>query len=355
MPADYKRIHRLLHILTLIQGQQGYTAQRLADECGVTVRTLYRDMKILESVGIPYFHDPETNGYRIHKHFFMPPVELTMDEALALVALAEHIGGKEQVPLTRAAGRAIAKVRGQLPQVIQNELSEIDKHIAIELGKAGPHDGIRDVYDTVRLAIARKRVLECRYESVETSLGNPKSDGKGNEMFEFRPYALLFSQRAWYAVGYHCGRKAVRNLKLNRFTHIKQTPKPYMIPDDFKVEDHLGDAWRMIRGPRKYEVEIVFDREFAETIADTHWHRTQQAEFHEDGSITMRFKVDGLDEIVWWVLSMGPHCEVKKPPELVERVKELAQATVTRYGTVGGTGRDSGVKSTRKKTRQLTH
>lgn len=37
-----------------------------------------------------------------------------------------------------------------------------------------------------------------------------------------------------------------------------------------------------------------------------------------------RCKVDGLDEIVWWILSMGPHCVVNKPPELADRVGELA-------------------------------
>ena len=44
-----------------------------------------------------------------------------------------------------------------------------------------------------------------------------------------------------------------------------------------------------------------------------------------------RCKVDGLDEIVWWILSMGPHCVVKKPKELVERVKELATRMVKNY------------------------
>jgi len=332
VPADYTRIHRLLKILTLIQGEDDWTAERLSDACGVAVRTIYRDMKALEGAGIPYFHDGETKGYRVRRDFFMPPVELTLDESLALVALAEHIGEQEQVPLTAPAGKAIAKVRCQLPASIRQELSDLDGHLKIHLAAAGPHEGIADVYERVRSAIATKRVLSCSYTSVERSLRDgDAAEGGEEEVFEFRPYALLFAQRAWYAVGHHGGRDGVRKLKLNRFTMVKPTDRPYAIPDDFNLDDELGHAWRMIRGDTRYDVELHFDREFAETLADTHWHATQQIDWHDDGSITFRCTVDGLDEIVWWVLSMGPHCEVKQPPELAARVKELAAGIVGRY------------------------
>jgi predicted DNA-binding transcriptional regulator YafY len=89
----------------------------------------------------------------------------------------------------------------------------------------------------------------------------------------------------------------------------------------------------MIRGDKTHDVELVFDKEFAETIADTHWHDSQQIIWNDDGSITFACKVDGLDEIVWWVMSMGPHCAVLKPAELVARVCELARRTLEQYAT----------------------
>jgi len=70
---------------------------------------------------------------------------------------------------------------------------------------------------------------------------------------------------------------------------------------------------------------------FAQTMADTRWHPTQEIEEHPDGSSTFRCTVDGLDEIVWWVLSMGPHCVVKSPPELAQRVRDLADRTAANY------------------------
>lgn len=327
MPADYSRIHRLLKIITLIQSGGTWTAPRLAETCGVSERTIYRDLKMLEGAGIPYFFDEKQRTYRIPAEFFMPAVALTLDETLALIALGEHVGGKEQVPFTRAASRAIAKIRSQLPRSIREEVEQLEKHIEIDLAKASPGDGIGDVYEQMHAAIAARRALRCRYEAVHSSA----DDAAATDDFLFEPYVLFFSQRAWYVIGRHGGRGETRCLKLNRFAAIEPADARYDIPADFSVSQYLGNAWRMIPSDRSYDVVIDFDAAFAETIADTHWHDTQQIAWNEDGSMTFRCTVDGLDEIVWWVLSMGPHCTVRQPRELVEKVRQRAEAMVTMY------------------------
>lgn len=334
MSTDVRRIHRLLRILTLIQGSSSWSPERLAIEIGCSKRTIFRDLNILERAGIPYFFDDEQRGYSVRRDFFMPAIDLTLDESLALLALTEHIGAQEQIPLTRAASRAMAKIRATLPAPIRSELEAIEKHLAVSLARSGPVSGYDDVYQTVREAIRRRVALECRYESV--SHGQPtrapaRKNARARDRFRFHPYALVFNQRAWYIVGYHTARREVRTLKLNRFTHCALTREPWTMPPDFSLDDHLGNAWRMIRGRKRYAVELTFDAAFAETIADTHWHRTQEIDWHPDGSITFRCTVDGLDEIVWWVLSMGPHCRVQRPQALAKRVKELAQQTAQHY------------------------
>ena len=325
MAADYSRIHRLLKILMLIQGSKGWSPKTLAVECGTTERTIYRDMKMLDGAGVPYFYDDEAKCYGIHRDFFMPPVQLTLDESLALAALAEHIGGQEQVPFTKAASRAIAKIRGQLPSPIQRELEQIEDHVAIKLAAANPPEGSADVYETMRSALSRKLALRCEYESLANG------SKKAGQSFIFKPYTLFFNQRAWYVVGHHSKHDDVRCLKLNRFSGIEATNHSYAIPKTFSLSRHLGNAWRMIRGKKAFDVELHFDPEFAETIADTHWHPTQEVTWNDDESITFKCKVDGLEEIVWWVLSMGPHCTVKEPKELIDQVKSLAVEMVARY------------------------
>ena len=334
MMAEHARLHRILRIMQLTQVQQGWDATALAKECGVTERTIYRDMKMLQQAGIPFDFEEATRSYRIRQDFYMRPVELTLEEALALVALGEEIGKSEQIPFTRAAARAVAKVRGQLPEALGRELKSMDHHMSIRVGEmadAEATEGIADVFTKVQQAQARHCCLRCRYES----LGE-----KGfTKAFLLKPYRLHFDRRAWYVLGYHTGHEQVRWLKLGRFTSVELTDEPFDVPADFSLEKHVGNAWRMMPGGKTYEVELQFDAQFAENIADTYWHKTQKVHWQEDGSLIFRCKVDGLEEIQWWILARGEHCQVRKPRELAGRVRDLALATANRYARTSRGGK----------------
>lgn len=325
MAVDYSRIHRLLKILTLIQGEKGWTPKRLAAECQTTERTIYRDMKMLEGAGIPYFYDEESKGYGVRRDFFLPPVQLTLDESLALAVLAEHVGGAEQVPFTKAAARAITKVRGQLPAALRSELDQIEQHVAVHLAASSAPK--MPPTSTNLCAPPWPASWPCAANTSRFPTRRPPTTTVRSSS---NPTPCS-STSAWYAIGHHSKWDEVRCMKLNRFTSIRLIDHPYEIPRDFSLKSHLGNAWHMIRGGKTHLVELRFDPAFAETIADTHWHATQEIEWNEDESITFRCRVDGLDEIVWWILGMGPHCQVKKPKELAERVRTLAAQVVEQY------------------------
>ena len=87
----------------------------------------------------------------------------------------------------------------------------------------------------------------------------------------------------------------------------------------------------MIAGDKDFEVELHFKHPFSQTVSDTTWHPTQNIDWHDDDSCTLTCTVSGLEEIVWWVLSMGPNCEVIKPEELRTRVQSLAEQTLSAY------------------------
>lgn len=344
MSADYRHLNRLLEIYTLIQGNAGWTAKKLAEKFKTTTRTIFRDIEVIRSVGIPVNHDPDQKCYTIARDFYMKPLELTFQEALALVTLGSQIHAKHQIPFSHPAIKALAKIRGQLPLPIRNELDLTDAQMSITLAASATQEGFEAYYELVRKALATHTCLRCGYESAS----NYGQDGAGNGSknsapFLLKPYALFFSQRAWYVVGFHGTRDEVRTFKLNRFALMEATSQTYAIPKRFTLERHLGNAWRMIRGNTTYNVVLRFDAKFAETITDTAWHPTQAYEYEDGGSLRWTCTVDGLDEIVWWVLSMGKHCEVLEPSELANRVREEAAGMLALYG---GDGQQSGSKIT---------
>ena len=323
MPA-YTRVHRLLRLVLLVQTGR-HRAKELAEACSTSSRNIYRDLKELEGAGLPVRFDRKSGCYRLEAGFHLPPMQLTIEECLAISLLAEQLGGRKQIPFLGEAMHALRKIEAQLPAPIRERIENDRGSLEVRTAAAEPADQHRDVYEKVHRAIRDRVALEVAYEPATSS------GGRGERRFVLEPYALFFSVRAWYVVGRRRDTDDLRSLKLSRFASIQETGERYRIPKSFSLDAHLGNAWRMIRGTRDIKVELRFDAEFAATVSDTIWHRTQEARHHADGSCTLEFTVSGFDEIAWWILSMGPHCEVVRPKALAERVRDLAARTVERY------------------------
>jgi proteasome accessory factor B len=311
-------------LITLIQSSAQLNAAKLAKVCSTSERNIYRDLKELEGAGVPISFDNETGGYCLRRDFFLRPVDFTLEEAMALVLLGREIGQTERISHAAEAGKAIEKLLATFPSAIREMVDELLPRMSIDLARTA-NEPTADIYTRIRQAITNKRALQCKYES-------PSQNGKGDAgSFRFDPYGLYFGQRAWYAVGLHHGHSQVRTLKLARLVQCKSLDKPYFIPDDFTLKKYFGQAWRMMPSGKLYNIRLHFDAKMAETVADTHWHDSQEEMWNEDGSIEIHFRVDGLEEIIWWIMSYGPHCRVIEPAKLRTRIAELHTKAAALY------------------------
>lgn len=316
-------LHRLLRIITLLQSGRAYDHHSLGNALNVHQRTLFRDLRKIREVGIDVTFDRKKGRFEIAGHCLLQPLQLDGEEAMALAALCRDFAASEQIAFTRPAARALSKILTQLPEDLRRDVEETTRRTVIHTEKGGGDaDAYADVYESVQYAILHRRVLACEYESARA---------REHAEFFFEPYALFYSVRAWYAVGMHRAHGHVRSLKLSRFLRAQPGEEQFEMPRDFSLDAYLGNAWRMIRGTPQHHIELHFTPGIADTIAETNWHKTQETELQDDGSLILRCTVDGLDEIVWWILSMGPSCRVIKPPQLIERVRALAEETAAMY------------------------
>jgi len=325
MAESASTIPRLLQLISMLRSSARWSAPAIGEALGVSERTVYRDIDRLQSCGFAVELDRATGGYRLASECFLPPLDLTAEETVALTLLAQRAGAAEPEPLGKPAAKAFTKLKAALPRAIREDADEVAPRVRFH-GAATEPGSADDVWATVADSIAGRRSLECTYEPAGGT-----GDGAHETPFRFDPYALYFGQRAWYAIGFHHGRGDLRSLKLVRFSGITRSDERYTIPEDFSLEAYFGRAWRMIRGDERHAVRLRFDPVVAENVADTRWHSTQDVEWHGDGSITVTFEVDGLGEITWWILGYGPHCVVEAPEALRARVAELVEQTARRY------------------------
>jgi proteasome accessory factor B len=278
---------------------------------------------------IPYFFDPEQSSYRINSHFFLPPINLDLAEALSILVLARRLRGSSNVPLLSQASRAAMKIEGVLPSYVRNHVGSVLNHMAVHLGPpaAGDAGQSEEVFEDLVSAIAKKRICRMRYRSFTE-----------RETLDVRlhPYRLMFFQRGWYVMGHSEGHDEVRTFKLNRIERLSISTEKFTNGEDFDPDEHFGLAWSMIPEGKEYDVRLRFTPMVAGNVAEVMWHPTQQIETDDDGSILFSCRVDGLGEISWWILGYGDQVEVLAPRELRRRIQKTARRMVKIYDKKSG-------------------
>ena len=97
----------------------------------------------------------------------------------------------------------------------------------------------------------------------------------------------------------------------------------------FSLEKFLANAWGVERGTVRYNIWLRFECPMAREVASTKWHRSQTLISLPDGRVDAHFSVDGLEEILRWILGFGDMVEVLAPKELRTLVRTTAM-TVAR-------------------------
>ncbi len=125
--SKYERLSRLLKIMIFIKAQRNLRRRDLARKCEVSVRTIQRDIDSLVYAGVPIFWSKD--GYEIMPDFFLPPVNLSLDEAFHLVIATRDFSKGKGESQRRMIESAISKIIARLPNETRHHLNAIlDKH-----------------------------------------------------------------------------------------------------------------------------------------------------------------------------------------------------------------------------------
>ena len=333
-----ERIYRLFRLVTLLQSGHHYTAAELAEALEVSRRTVFRDLKALELARVPYYFDTDAGTYRLGEGFFLPAVNLTLPEALAVLALAGRMEKIDHVPLLSHSAMAAAKISSVLPEAIREQAGRIVDSLSVQLGPVAQHDGVRPTFDALASAIVRRRVCEIDYERFTP--GTPGAPGAGTAAsagkveslsFTIRPLRMIFLRRAWYLLAWSVADKGIRTFKVIRFRGLRVTKQTFPDTHSEALRTHFGEAWMMIPEGQLHKIHLRFTPKVAGNVEEVQWHESQKTTRREDGSLDFHVEVDGLGEIGWWILGYGDQVKVLKPKTLVKRIAATARSMVAQY------------------------
>lgn len=156
------RAFRLFELLqSLRRRRRLVTAAELADEFGISVRTVYRDIAELAACGVPVVGEPGV-GYLLRREQFLPPFTFTEDELDAILLGLGWVQKRADAVLARGAEDALAKIAAALPGPERDAAD----HPAVMTGPGKEQPLSRVPIPLLRDAVRGARKLLIRYEDL---------------------------------------------------------------------------------------------------------------------------------------------------------------------------------------------
>jgi predicted DNA-binding transcriptional regulator YafY len=207
------RAKRLLDLIQILRRhRRAVSGASLAEELGVSLRTLYRDIETLKAQGAHI--DGEAGvGYVLRPGFMLPPMMFSEDEIEALVLGSRWVAERADRPLAAAARNALAKIGA----VLSDDLKENLNATNLLIGPAEPIAAGYAELPTIRGAIRSEHKLLIAYAD---------GDGAATKRTIW-PFALAFFDRVRVVVAWCELRQDYRHFRTDRISSVKVINKRY--------------------------------------------------------------------------------------------------------------------------------
>jgi predicted DNA-binding transcriptional regulator YafY len=159
------RAERLLELIQMLRRHRRPVSGRvLADELGISLRSLYRDIRALQAQGAEIDGEPGL-GYILRPGFMLPPLMFQEEEIEALVLGSRWVAQRGDARLGAAARNALAKIAAVLP----DDLREALHATALLVGSGAPIAAGDVELGIIRQAIRSERKLAITYDGSDAA------------------------------------------------------------------------------------------------------------------------------------------------------------------------------------------
>jgi predicted DNA-binding transcriptional regulator YafY len=316
------RANRLLSTLILLQLRGRVTAQALADEFEVSVRTIYRDIDELSAAGVPVYADRGPGGgFQLLDGYRTRLTGLTAGEAetLLLVGLP---GPAADLGLAAPAAMARLKLLAAMPPAAGQGAARVGERFHLD-----PVDWYRRAVAPAHLpaiaqAVWSERRLAIRYESWSATVQR-----------RIDPLGLVLKAGAWYLVA-RAGRD-IRTYKIAKVLALETLDETFAYPAKFDLAKHWRRALRRFEaGLRKEQAPLrvspsVLSRldHLGADIAEA----VRQVRPDAGGWRQATVPIEGIDHAATLLLGFAADIEVLAPPALRQRLVDLAGRVTALY------------------------
>lgn len=304
------RIERLTAILLYLQGGKR-TAGEIAAHFEVSRRTILRDIGALSEMGIPIGAElGATGGYTLPPDYTLPPLALTLNEALLLRLALSALSGLADTPHRRERDSLLAKVQTLLPRGRQADLARLEPALSLDT-HTRPYP--TPFLDRLLTSAHEERWVTVVYRSE-----------RGESAQTLLPTRLRTADGLWYCEAYSHERGETRVYRVDRFLDVQPAAvaPPVAAPDTAIA--HIHPTYPEVRitltarGLLRLEREPYLSRHVQRTATGT-------------GTLVMRLRPAEYDWLIGILAPLGGEARVLAPEELRASLRSLAQDLADLY------------------------
>jgi len=327
------RASRLISTLLLLQTRGRLTAQELADELEVSVRTVYRDVESLGAAGVPiYAERGPAGGYQLVDGYRTRLTGLTADEAKSLF-LVGMPGPAAELGLGTVLAAAQLKLLAALPPELRSRAGRVRERFHLDAPGWFRDADQPPFLPAIADAVWNQQRIRVRYDRWEAHADGARLGAVERTL---APLGLVLKSGVWYLVALASGQ--TRTYRVSRVLALETLDEQFERPEGFD----LADAWRswaeqfqrrLLRGeavvrlsPRALQL-LPFSFDPLVVRAATESAAPPDAE----GWVQATIPIESLAHAQGELLRLGPEVEVLAPAELRARIAEAAAALVRLY------------------------
>jgi predicted DNA-binding transcriptional regulator YafY len=308
---------RLLFILNLLRSRRNLNAGMIACECGVTERTIYRDIIALSEANIPIYYD---NGYKYASDNFLPPLNFNIDEYLTLKTALEssplYKGGHSRQIIKSIKN----KIEACLSPAVKKEKRYSGEATDVNIKATHSKNFSEKFYATVEHGIKRQLLLNLEYNSIQSGIAQRQVE----------PYFLIFIERAFYFVGFCRLRGALRTFRIDRIINVTATETHFKARANINPTEYFKNSWGVYGGETE-EIELTFSGSAARVIQLGQHHPSEKVNILKNGLVEYKVTVSGDEEICRWILGFGGEATVIRPLKLARKIQRIADEIRKNY------------------------
>ena len=309
----------------------GVTIDELATLCGVTTRTIRRDLQALEEAGFPLFDDRSQDDgrtrWRVNGQAFKGlAAGLTVAELCALYFSRTLVESLSPTPFREDVESAFDKLSSALTPHMRAFLDQLPHVIATK-----PDPLRRAIVDEPRQQQLVSRALDATLHHRQASLTYHSRSSDRTKEYLIHPYRLAYAQGGLYLLAYVPEYGEVRTFAVERMHDLSLSEERFTPIED--LPDAAFPHSLGVHSGAPERIEIEFDRAVSDYVRTREWHPSQQLTESSSGGIVMTLNVCVDRALQSWILSFGPFARVVAPEQLARAIADQFEEARARYAS----------------------